>query len=57
MKESIEWLIQQYIRNVEEMEQEAKDQKLGACYLTGQMITYKKVIIDLQEILNENRID
>ena len=54
MRENIEWLIEQYTDKLKELEQDAKEQSLGISFITGQITAYKRVIEDLQGILDES---
>ena len=54
MRENIEWLIGQYKNKLRELKQDAKEQSLGISFITGQLTAYKRVIDDLQNVLNES---
>ena len=54
MRENIEWLIQQYKNKLRELKQDAKEQSLGISFITGQLTAYKRVIDDLQNVLDES---
>ena len=53
LRQNLNWLLEQYIRKAERLEQDAADQMVGVSCLTGQLVAYKKVIRDLHEILEE----
>ena len=57
MRENIEWLIEQYTDKIKELEQDAKEQSFGISFITGQITAYKRVIEDLQGILDESEDD
>lgn len=54
MRENIEWLIKQYKDKLRELKQDAKEQSLGISFITGQLTAYKRVVDDLQSILDES---
>lgn len=54
MRENIEWLIKQYKGKLRELKQDAKEQSLGISFITGQLTAYKRVVDDLQNVLDES---
>ena len=54
MRENIEWLIEQYKDKLRELKQDAKEQSLGISFITGQLTAYKRVVDDLQNVLDES---
>lgn len=54
MRKNIEWLIKQYKDKLRELKQDAKEQSLGISFITGQLTAYKRVVDDLQSILDES---
>ena len=55
MRENIEWLIGQYTDKIEELEREAKNQSFGNhFFLSGELAVYRRVVNDLQSILDES---
>jgi hypothetical protein len=54
MRENIEWLIEQYTETIERLERDAQEQSLGISFITGQITAYKRVIEDLQTLLDES---
>ena len=54
MRENIEWLIGHYTDKLKELERDAQEQSLGISFITGQITAYKRVVNDLQGILEES---
>ena len=54
MRENIEWLIKQYTDKLKELERDAQEQSLGISFITGQITAYKRVVDDLQSLLDES---
>ena len=54
MRENIEWLIEKYTDTIERLERDAQEQSLGISFITGQITAYKRVVDDLQSLLDES---
>ena len=54
MRENIEWLIGQYTDKIEKLEREAMSQTFGLNFISGQIMTYRRVVNDLQSLLDES---
>ena len=52
LTERIEWLIDDYQRRVEDLEEDLKEQKVNM-YLSGKLGVYAKVAQDLRDVLEE----
>ena len=55
LRHSLNWLLEQYIKIVEDLEQERREDRItiSNAYRTAKIGVYRKVIEDLQEILEE----
>ena len=54
MRENIEWLIEKYTDTIERLERDAQEQSFGISFITGQITAYKRVVDDLQSLLDES---
>ena len=52
LTEGIEWLIDDYQRRVEDLEEDLREQKVNM-YLSGKLGVYAKVVQDLRDVLEE----
>lgn len=55
LRQSLNWLLEQYIKIVEDLEQERREDRItiSNAYRTAKLGVYNKVIQDLQGILEE----
>ena len=55
LRQSLNWLLEQYIKIVEDLEQERREDRItiSNAYRTAKIGVYNKVIQDLQGILEE----
>ena len=54
MKNNIEWLIGKYTDTIERLERDAREQSIGLTYIKSQIVAYKTVVGDLQNVLDES---
>lgn len=53
LRQSLNWMLEKYIKEYDQLQTEMKEQKFGRNFLSGKMIAIKDFIEELQEILEE----
>ena len=53
LKQSLNWMLEKYIKEYDELTAEVFSENFGRTFLSGKMVAVKNIIEDLQEILEE----
>ena len=53
LRQNINWMLEKYIQEYDQLQAEIKGQKFGRNFLSGRMIAIKDFIEELTEILEE----
>ena len=53
LRQNLNWLLEKYIQEYDELKAEVFSEKFGRTFLSGKMVAVKDIIEELQEILEE----